>query len=351
MKKLIFSVMMILVVFVPFVALALPVGTATLTWDPPTTNVDGTDLTDLSGYKLYYGTGSGSYAVTIDIPCGILPCPGFSTDPPTDLERQEKAVTHPTIIAVSGLEDNMSWYFAATAYDTFANESGYSNEVSKFIPSSVVDTDGDGMTDVWENYYGLNPNSASDASQDADGDGLTNLQEFGYNTDPKKIDTDGDGRSDKQEVLVGTDPLSSTSFKSVKNDFDGDGKADKVIFRPSNGMWCIVDSSTGRAHCDGPWGMIGDIPVANDYDNDGTTDKAIWRPSNGYWGIINSKDGSVRWVQWGSLGDVPVSNDFDGDGKADTTIWRPSNGAWCIIYTSTGQASCATQWGTVGDIP
>ena len=304
MKKMIFSVIMLLVVFVPFVALALPVGTATLTWDPPTTNVDGTDLTDLSGYKLYYGTGSGSYAVTIDIPCGILPCPGFSTDPPTDLERQEKAVTHPTIIAVSGLEDNMSWYFAATAYDTFANESGYSNEVSKFIPSSVVDTDGDGMTDVWENYYGLNPNSASDASQDADGDGLTNLQEFGYNTDPKKIVTDGDGRSDKQEIAVGTNPLSSTSFKAVKNDYDGDGKADVAIYRPSNGLWCIMYSKI-------PWrcesfGDPTDIPVSADYDGDGTIDRAVYRPSNGLWYILYSSKPFGIVGPWGYPDDIPV---------------------------------------------
>jgi hypothetical protein len=31
-------------------------GQATLSWDPPTTNVDGTPLTDLAGYKVYYGT-------------------------------------------------------------------------------------------------------------------------------------------------------------------------------------------------------------------------------------------------------------------------------------------------------
>ena len=28
----------------------------TLSWDPPTTNADGTPLTDLAGYKVYYGT-------------------------------------------------------------------------------------------------------------------------------------------------------------------------------------------------------------------------------------------------------------------------------------------------------
>ena len=32
-----------------------------LTWDPPTTNTDGTTLADLAGYKIYYGQSSGNY--------------------------------------------------------------------------------------------------------------------------------------------------------------------------------------------------------------------------------------------------------------------------------------------------
>jgi len=45
------------------------------------------------------------------------------------------------------------------------------------------DDDNDGMTDVWENKYGLDP-LFNDASEDADGDGVTNLEEFIDGTDP-----------------------------------------------------------------------------------------------------------------------------------------------------------------------
>jgi hypothetical protein len=43
---------------------------------------------------------------------------------------------------------------------------------------ATVDSDGDGMPDEWETFFGLNPQDASDAIADPDGDGLTNLQEF-----------------------------------------------------------------------------------------------------------------------------------------------------------------------------
>lgn len=54
-----------------------------------------------------------------------------------------------------------------------ANETGF------------IDSDNDGMPDVWENAFGLNPNDPGDALLDADGDGMNNLQEYLAGTDPK----------------------------------------------------------------------------------------------------------------------------------------------------------------------
>jgi hypothetical protein len=47
---------------------AVATGSATLTWTPPTTNTDGSALTDLAGYKIYWGTTQGTYPNSVSVP-------------------------------------------------------------------------------------------------------------------------------------------------------------------------------------------------------------------------------------------------------------------------------------------
>ena len=61
---------------------------------------------------------------------------------------------------------------------------GVLQRVDLTLQLSLVDSDGDGMPDVWEQMYGLNPFLASDAAQDADHDGLTNFKEYVAGTNP-----------------------------------------------------------------------------------------------------------------------------------------------------------------------
>lgn len=56
-------------------------------------------------------------------------------------------------------------------------------------PSQPFDSDGDGMPDLWEVYYGLNPQDPSDSTGDLDGDGATNLSEYQNGTDPRAVQT------------------------------------------------------------------------------------------------------------------------------------------------------------------
>lgn len=81
-------------------------GSATLSWMPPTQNADGSALTDLSGYKIYYGNESGNYQMSIQVEN-----PGIAR------------------YVVENLTLN-TYFFVLTAINSSGIESEFSNEAS-----------------------------------------------------------------------------------------------------------------------------------------------------------------------------------------------------------------------------
>jgi len=80
---------------------------AALSWTAPTQNVDGSALTNLSGYKVYWGSSPRTYSSSASVSGG--------------------ATTFTTNLAPG------TWYFAVTAVDSTGAESAKSNELSKTV--------------------------------------------------------------------------------------------------------------------------------------------------------------------------------------------------------------------------
>lgn len=136
-------------------------------------------------------------------------------------------------------------------------------------------------------------------------------------------------------------------------DFDGDGKTDLSVFRPSdneNETDFFIQESSDSANTGASWGSIGDLPINADYDGDGKTDIAIFRPMTRTWFIINSSNNLFTAVNFGLADDKLTPADFDGDGKDDIAIYRQSEGTWYILQSSNAEVRIQ-QFGISEDLP
>jgi len=140
---------------------------------------------------------------------------------------------------------------------------------------TMEDTDSDGMPDGWEVKYGLDP-LYNDANGNLDFDGidmngdqkisaseeLTNLQEFEMKIDPSENDTDGDGMPDVWEVYYG-------EWEEGKFEFDPGWRGDGAMDPDGDGLDNYGEYSNPGYDSDG----VGSThPFLNDTDADGLFD-------------------------------------------------------------------------------
>lgn len=119
-------------------------ATAKLNWTAPTTNADGSALTDLAGYKVYWGTASNNY----------------TSDSGTN-------VVAGTAYTASNISDTGTTYFTVSAKDNTGNESTKATEVYK-IPGDVDKNNAVNSLDVRQVVLNWNKSASASSTPYAD---------------------------------------------------------------------------------------------------------------------------------------------------------------------------------------
>jgi len=207
--------------------------------------------------------------------------------------------------------------------------------------AALLDLDGDGMPNSWEEQYGLDPLDPSDAALDLDGEGLSNLREFSLNTSPILVDTDYDGINDAQEILDNTSPI---DLSDHTQELLGYWSFDDQAGLGMHGHSPMV--STNNQFVDTPWGKgLYVAPSSNsvfqieEIEDNALSNINVERGSVSFWfrpdwtSTNNGGLGPEAWAKFIITGTTPV--DFwmihlldTGDNIRAASNDGVENGAW-----------------------
>ena len=103
---------------------------------------------------------------------------------------------------------------------------------------------------------------------------------------------------------------------AVRNDFDGDGKSDPVLYEPLTGQWFVFLSGSDYALYSVAYSGTALAPIAADFDGDGKADPGWYDEYNAVLSVRLSTSGYelAAIPEFGGVGFTPVAADFDGDG-------------------------------------
>jgi len=246
-----------------------------------------------------------------------------------------------TIQSQANLDLN-KWYHIAGVFKGGQYLKLYVNGVLNTNKSTTVSQIANGALPTWIGQYACYPFdglidevkvyskalSDEEIRQDFNEGGGTNVSDGGNstNTPPSPPSPGGGGTTNIYSVFAA--------------DFDGDAKADPVLYNQTNGDWAVKLSASDYAltNLSAYLGGPGYTALAADFDGDALADPCVYKAATSNWlvrlssagyGITNLAD-VLGGSNPGGTNYVALAGDFDGDAKADPGVYQAATGTWIM---------------------